>query len=112
MEPGGNDSFCFPSSGLSSVQGLNPTPGANLKHKNGHSSESHNCHQTPCAPHPHPVTRRLALLWQTSHRALGMPSPVPITLQGYRGADSVVLGLDKETCLRYKAKMSKGTAGM
>ena len=28
MEPGGNDSFCFPSSGLSSVQGLNPHTGS------------------------------------------------------------------------------------
>ena len=66
----------------------------------------------PCAPHPHPVTRGLALLWQTSQRALGRPSPKPIMLQGYRGADGMVLGLGKETCLRYKAEMSKGMAGM
>lgn len=37
-----------------------------------------------------------------------MPNSVVIELQGYREADSLVLGLGKDARLRYKVKMLKG----
>lgn len=45
---------------------------------------------------------------EASLRAPGVPNSVVIELQGYREADSLVLGLGKDARLRYKVKMLKG----
>ena len=108
MESGSHDSFYIPSSGLSKTEGLSP-------YAMSKSEEQQRSPLPPSAlcPSPSPYDKGAgnkaarALLWQISLRALGMPSPVLIKPQGYRQADGLVLGLGKETSLRYKVKGQK-----
>lgn len=108
MESGSHDSFYIPISGLSKTEGLSP-------YAVNKPEEQQRSPLSPSALHPSPPPydkgagnkAARTLLWQTSLTALGMPSPVLIKPQGYRQADSLVLGLGKETSLRYKIKGQK-----